>query len=326
MSDADATGETGTGPGAGTGAEAEPEPEARGRDRRLIQTAAVYGLFFATVLGGVLLARPYATAGLRAFPDPSSPVNAVVIAAEILVATAVFLLIKRYGVGEQALRVLLLGVFGFLVHFVVAVAAPVPYLAAVGAGVLTWVVLYVYPEWWVMNIAAVVGGAGMIAQFGISLAPFPIVLLLVGMAVYDAYSVYVSGHMVDLVEGLDRMRVPMVFVVPSSLDYSIRESGVTGGEGESPAVLGLGDAFFPGLLAVSAMVYVDAPSLGALGVNAPALGALVGGFVGMTGLHVLLARVQRAHAGLPLLNGGVLVGYAAGALWAGVPLAAAFGP
>lgn len=312
MSDADATGERGT--------------ETPGRDRRLIQTAAIYGLFFATVLGGVLLARPYATAGLAAFPDPSSPVNAVVIAAEILVATAVFLLIKRYGVGQQALRVLVLGVFGFLVHFVVAVAVPVPYPVAVGAGVLTWVVLYVYPEWWVMDLAAVVGGAGMIAQFGISLAPFPIVLLLVGMAVYDAYSVYVSGHMVDLVEGLDRIKAPMVFIAPPSLGYSMRKSGLTGGEGPSPAVLGLGDAFFPGLLAVSAMIYVDAPSLGVLELNAPALGALVGGFAGMTGLHVLLARVQRVHAGLPLLNGGVLVGYAAGALWAGVPLAAALGP
>jgi len=313
MSDADAAG----------GAEAGTERS--GRDRRLFQTAAIYALFLATVLGGVLLARPYATAGLAAFPDASSPVNALVIAVEILVATAVFLLIQRYDVGQQALRVLLLGVFGFLVHFVVAVAAPVPYPVAVAAGLLIWVVLYVYPEWWVMDLAAVVGGAGMIAQFGISLAPFPIVLLLVGMAVYDAYSVYVSGHMVDLVQGLDRMLVPMVFIVPPTLDYSVRTSALTGGEGESPAVLGLGDAFFPGLLAVSAMIYVDAPSLGALGLNAPALGALLGGLVGMTGLHVLLARFQRVHAGLPMLNGGVLTGYLACALWAGVPLAVALG-
>jgi presenilin-like A22 family membrane protease len=314
MSDPDAAGD------------ADRGAETPGRDRRLIQTATIYALFFATVLGGVLLARPYARAGLAAFPDASSPVNALVIAVEILIATAVFLLIQRYGVGQQALRVLLLGVFGFLVHYVVAVAVPVPYPMAVGAGLLTWVVLYVYPEWWVMNVAAVVGGAGMTAQFGISLTPFPIVLLLVGMAVYDAYSVYVSEHMIDLVQGLDRMKVPMVFIAPPSLDYSVRESGLTGGEGASPAVLGLGDAFFPGLLAVSAMVYVDAPSLGVLGLNAPALGALVGGFLGMTALHVLLARVQRVHAGLPLLNGGVLTGYAAGALWAGVPLAVAFGP
>jgi len=296
--------------------------------RRLAQTAGIYALFFLTTIGAVLLARPYADAGMQAFADPSSSVNAGVIVVEILVATGLFLLVFRSDYGPALLRLLLLGVFGYIVALVASALFSPPLAALAAVALATVLVLYVYPEWWVLNAFAVVGGAGMTAQFGISLTPFPIVLLFVVMAAYDAYSVYISGHMVDLVEGLDAVKVPMVFVVPPSLDYSVLESGLTGGDADddtpSPAVLGLGDAFFPGLLAVSAMTYLDAPAV-ALGANLPAVGALAGGLVGMTGLHVLLARFERAHAGLPMLNGGVLLGYAVGCVGAGVPLGVAFG-
>jgi presenilin-like A22 family membrane protease len=310
-----------------SGADADAGADAGSRDergRRLAQTVGIYALFFATTLGAVALARPYVAAEMQAFSNPSSSANAGLIVVEILVATGLFLLVQRLGYGPTLLRGLLLFVFGYIVAVVASVLVPLP-LPALGAIVLgTALVIYAYPEWWVLDAFAVVGGAGMTAQFGISLTPFPIVLLFVVMAAYDAYSVYVSGHMVDLVEGLNEVKVPMVFVVPDSLSYSVRESGLTGDEDSSPAVLGLGDAFFPGLLAVSAMTYVESPTV-LYGMNLPAVGALLGGLVGMTGLHLLLARFERAHAGLPMLNGGVLLGYGLACLVAGVPLVTAFG-
>jgi presenilin-like A22 family membrane protease len=45
----------------------------------------------------------------------------------------------------------------------------------------------------------------------------------------------------------------------------------------------------------------------------------------MCALLLLVHRVERAHAGLPPLNGGVVLGYLAGALAAGVPLPEALG-
>jgi len=90
------------------------------------------------------------------------------------------------------------------------------------------------------------------------------------------------------------------------------------------ALLGLGDTFFPGVLAVSAATFLDAPAVVA-GLNFPGLGALVGGLVGMVGLLVLVHRIERAHAGLPPLNAGVLLGYLAGAMLAGVPVVDALG-
>jgi presenilin-like A22 family membrane protease len=91
-------------------------------------------------------------------------------------------------------------------------------------------------------------------------------------------------------------------------------------------LLGVGDAVFPGMLGASAAVFLvdQAPPIVA-GLNAPALGALVGAFVGMIGLEVLLSKVRRTHAGLPVLNTFVLTGYALGAVAAGVPIATAFG-
>jgi len=304
-------------------ADGEETPDDEG-GRRLAQTVGIYALFFATTLLAVAIAPAYTADNMQAFADPSASTNAALIVAEILVATGLFLLVQRLGYGPTLLRALLLFVFGYLVALVVSVLVPLPLAASAAVVVATVLLIYVYPEWWVLDAFAVVGGAGMTAQFGISLTPFPIVLLFVVMAAYDAYSVYVSGHMVDLVEGLDEVKVPMVFIVPPSLSYSVLDSGIMGDEDESPAVLGLGDAFFPGLLAVSAMTYLDAPAL-AFGVNLPAIGALVGGLIGMTGLHVLLARFERTHAGLPMLNGGVLLGYLPACLLAGVPLTAAVG-
>ncbi|MFB6185293.1 MAG: presenilin family intramembrane aspartyl protease PSH, partial [Halobacteriaceae archaeon] len=123
------------------------------------------------------------------------------------------------------------------------------------------VVLWIYPEWYILDITGVVGGASMIALFGISLAPLPILLLLVIMALYDAYSVYISGHMKQLAQGVGNLKIPMVFVVPPSLSYSILESDniMEDANEKGVAFLGLGDAFFPGTLIVSAGHFIQSP-------------------------------------------------------------------
>jgi len=310
-------------------------------DRQLLATAGVFVLYAVTVAGGVVLAESYLAAGLKAFEDAQQVSNSGIIFVEVLIATGVFLLAQRFGLGKSVLRVVLILVFGYIVALVVGTTLPASLPGAVvvpivvGAGLA--LVLWVYPEWWVLDVAAVVAGAGMIAQFGISLAPLPIVVLLVAMAVYDAYSVYVSGHMQTLAAGIGDLKLPMVFVVPTSWSFTLLDDGnvfeaATGeaeeedGDGVAVSILGLGDAIFPGMMAVSAGVYVDAPSLvGGVPLNAPAVGALVGGLVGMVALQYLATRVEGAHAGLPALNGGVLAGYLLGAAVAGVGPVTALG-
>jgi len=90
--------------------------------------------------------------------------------------------------------------------------------------------------------------------------------------------------------------------------------------------IGLGDAVIPAVLVASAATFSPAPALSVpvIGLNLPALLAMVGV---VAGLLVLMSWVMkgRAHAGLPLLNGGAIGGYLIGSLLAGVPLIEAVG-
>ena len=70
--------------------------------------------------------------------------------------------------------------------------------------------------------------------------------------------------------------------------------------------LGLGDVIFPGMLVVSAAQWLDHSD--ALLV---AISTLIGGLVGYFILMTYVAR-GRAQAGLPLLNGGSILGYIIG--------------
>jgi presenilin-like A22 family membrane protease len=87
--------------------------------------------------------------------------------------------------------------------------------------------------------------------------------------------------------------------------------------------IGLGDAVMPTVLVASAAHFSPAPAVLA-GVSLPALAAAVGTLVGLLALMRFVLR-GRAHAGLPLLNGGAIAGYLAGALLAGIPLVEALG-
>jgi presenilin-like A22 family membrane protease len=91
--------------------------------------------------------------------------------------------------------------------------------------------------------------------------------------------------------------------------------------------IGLGDAVIPTVLVASAAFFVpQGPeiSFGVASATLPAVGAM-GGILG--GLVVLLWLVLkgRAHAGLPLLNGGAIAGYLVGALLSGLTLVEALG-
>ena len=51
-------------------------------------------------------------------------------------------------------------------------------------------VLYRYPEWYVVDLVGVCIAGGVSALLGISLTVIPVIVLLVLLAIYDAISVY----------------------------------------------------------------------------------------------------------------------------------------
>ncbi|WP_415379028.1 presenilin family intramembrane aspartyl protease PSH [Halosimplex sp. TS25] len=323
----------------------------------------IVALYAATIVLGLALTDEVAGMGLAMFQDPGDVGNVGVFAVMLLVATGVMVAAFRYGYGEALVRVFLLGSASTLTAVAFVALTGIGEIAASGSvlmglptspasiavAAVTFAVLWVYPEWYVNDVAAMIFGAAAIPMLGLGFGPFPVVVLLIAWAGYDAYAVYVSGHMQELAAGLGDLKAPIVFVVPHSLDFSMRDPDfdLMGGDeadenaddgtstedqsAESPAraeiaLLGLGDALIPGMLAVSAGAFLDAPVVvPALNANAPAIGALGGGLVGMAGLLYLVHRVEGAHAGLPPLNAGVLGGYLVGAVAAGIPVTTALG-
>ena len=328
--------------------------------RAYVAVAATVGIFLLVQLGALALVEPFMEAGYQTVEDPSDPTNSLLYIGAILVATAVMLVAMKFGV-DQLLQGLIVFASVFLSFYVFSVVVPAVLtfgglnVLAVAAALALGVGLLAYPEWYVIDAAGIVMGAGAAGLFGISFGLLPALVLLVVLAVYDAISVYGTEHMLTLASGVMDLRLPVVLVIPLTLSYSfleeegpetISEDGdaddTEAGNGADESdeenapdpferdafFIGLGDAVIPSILVASAAFFRpgDAPLLDVpgLAVTVPALGAVVGTTVGLLALMWMVMK-GRAHAGLPLLNGGAIAGYLLGALAAGIALVDAVG-
>jgi len=302
--------------------------------------AGVVALFVVVQVGALALVEPFQSAGLQSTENPQNPLNSVFYVAFLLVATAGILLVIKYD-QQWVLKGFILLTSGVVASYVFAVVFPAVTVAGVNLAV--WVpavalvvALYAYPEWWVIDSAGAVMGMGAAALFGISFGILPALVLLTALAVYDAISVYGTEHMLTLASGVMELRLPIVLVVPTTLEYSFVEDAEDtadeAGEGEREAshpadrpayFIGLGDAVMPSILVASAAFFLDTPEV-LPGVELAPLTAMVGTLLGLLVLMRMVFK-GKAHAGLPLLNGGAIAGYLVGALAAGIPLIEALG-
>ncbi len=338
--------------------------------------AFAVGLFVVVQIGALALVPEFAASGYQPVEDPQDPTNSLLYIAAIIAMTGVMLAAFRYEF-DWAIRLLIVGVSAWLSWYVFAAFVP-PLVAAIPA-VAVAVGLLVHPEWYVIDAAGVLMGAGAAGLFGISFGLLPALVLLTFLAVYDAISVYGTEHMLSLAEGVMDLRIPVVLVIPLSASYSLLDddfaaandvhegqeqdgdddidagnagdddidAGNAGDDdidagksdseetddgddaadgGRDAFFVGLGDAVIPAVMVASAATFSPAAALAVpgIGLNFPALCAMVGTVVG---LLVLMRWVMkgRAHAGLPLLNGGAIGGYLIGSVVAGVPLVEALG-
>jgi len=180
--------------------------------------AFVVGLFLVVQLGALALVPEFAESGYQAVENPENPTNSLVYIAAIIAMTGLMLAAFRYNL-DQAIRLLIVGVSAWLSWYVFsAVVSP---LAAAAPAVAVGVALLAYPEWYVIDAAGVLMGAGAAGLFGISFGLLPALLLLAFLAVYDAISVYGTEHMLSLAEGVMDLNIPVVLVIPLSLSYSL---------------------------------------------------------------------------------------------------------
>ncbi|MHC1601858.1 MAG: presenilin family intramembrane aspartyl protease PSH [Methermicoccaceae archaeon] len=274
---------------------------------------------FSLVLAPFMDASGYYAFGQEGRFNPLSTFLYILL---ILAFTLFLLLAIKYGWMWLIRLILLMALLSTLYYVFSAVLAAytlwyVP--ISIAASLLLTVLLYVHPEWYVVDVYGVLIGAGAAAIFGVSLSVLPVVLLLLALAIYDIIAVYKTKHMLTLAEGVLSLKLPVMLVVPTKKGFSLKSMSKLGERGEREAYfMGLGDAVIPAILVVSAAVFIQAPAV--LGwVNLPSLLALVGSFAGFFAL-MLAVRSGKPQAGLPFLNTGTLLGYAAGCLIAGVPV------
>ncbi len=183
-------------------------------------------------------------------------------------------------------------------------------------------ILIFQPEWYVINTVGILVGAGTITMLGVSFVPWIIILFMVLAAAYDAWAVYKSKHMLELADTMVNLELPVMLVAPQKLTRGRVKIGnsdeIHSLEGAVPPkrnfddtmLMGLGDVIFPGLLCISAMTWLPDVE-GPMGWSAPiwvAIGTMIGSLVGYCVLMTYVAR-GRPQAGLPLLNGGAILGY-----------------
>lgn len=282
---------------------------------------ACYGgtllLFLVTILLSILTASGFAASGAT-LPNPENPGNLLYLVGAVAVGTLVFLAIAKFDLGTELVQVGIVGLVGYETFFVFTALGVLSPVAAGIVGLLAAVVFYLYPTWYVIDAAAVLFGTAAAGIFGASLVPGLVVVLLVVAAAYDLIAVHGTGHMETLAESMTEVRVPGLFVVPQDPRGGVDSVFGDGGG----AALGVGDAVFPGLLAVSAQQFLTASPV-VLGIGLPALATTVGALGGVVATYVVLVRTGDAQPALPLANAGALIGFFAGALAAGIsPLAA----
>src|SRR6266550_2115420 len=302
--------------------------------REIPSVAAMAALLVGSQIAAIALSPIFAGAGFQAFQRPEDVTNTVIYLIMILAFTAVILGLVRYKRQNLAKYVIMASIFitlafilllplfyaldyatggtadGVLLGNVATVLA-----FAIAAGLVY--LLVKFPEWYVVDAIGITTAAGVTAILGISFGTLPAILLLIALAFYDAWAVYRTKHMITLADELTSQRLPILLVIPKRAGYSFRDqkslkTQLDSGEEREAMFVGLGDLIIPGILAVSSFTFLNQNvglSLGPLAPNAiVALLTVIGTLIGFI---VLMRYVLKGNpqAGLPLLNGGALLGF-----------------
>ena len=282
-------------------------------DRKELTAIILMAGLFIIIHGlALLITAPFEAAGMEAFENPDDPINLLIFFVIILIMTAIILLIAKFW-KKHFIKILILGAVGYTSFIVFLPLLSlffidlITYILAILLAALLVYALHRHPEWYIIDITGIIVGAGAIAIFGISLGITLVIILLIGLAIYDAISVYKTKHMIDLADTVMDLKLPVLLVIPKIRHYSLiketkRLKEQLDEETERDAFfLGLGDVVMPGILVIAAYYNIEQGLPIAL---ATILGTLLGFTILMT--FVLKGKPQ---AGLPCLCGGAILGY-----------------
>jgi presenilin-like A22 family membrane protease len=279
------------------------------------------GLILIVQILALFLSAPMEVSGMQTFEDPTNVSNSIYYIIMILGFTLFVLIAIKKNIKWIISLVIYFAIVSTLYYVFLALFSLFPTLSdfavivslLISAGMT--VLLYKYPEWYVINIIGVCIAGGVSALIGISLSVIPVIILLLLLAIYDAISVYKTKHMVAMAEGIMDLKLPILFVIPKHSSYSFLKENFKDGEQREAFFMGLGDAVMPTLLVVSANVFIQNGG----GISYPVVGAVLGTLAGYLVLAMFVMK-GKPQAGLPFLNSGVILGFFAGVLLSGASL------
>ncbi|MDD1724020.1 MAG: hypothetical protein LUQ07_02690 [Methanospirillum sp.] len=297
----------------------------QGRIREMLALLALPVMLLAVEIGGVLLAVPMAASGYAVFDDTDSLTNPLWFIVMLLGFTVFLLILIRYHFRKILYAIIHLSLFLAFIYvfsglFRLVTDPETGIIAGTVLAAVATLLLWRYPEWYVVDTLGVLLAAGIASIFGISLEPLPVIILLVLLAVYDAISVYRTKHMLTLADGVIEGKLPIMVIIPKKEGYSFIRDGIGGSisppdgtedtkHDRAAYLMGLGDLIMPAILVTSSAVFMPESGYGVFSI--PAIGTILGS---MAGLSILLHAVSsgRPQAGLPPLNGGAIAGFLLG--------------
>jgi len=271
------------------------------------------GLFVLIHSLALLIIRPFEAAEMGVFDNPNDPMNLVYFFLTLLLFTVAILLISKFW-KKQLVRGIILGATGYFAFYVFypLLAIVVPEVSSLGFSIAAVAILVImlvkHPEWYVIDICGILIGSGAIAMLSISLSIFLVIVLLIGLAIYDAISVYKTKHMIGLADIVLDLKLPVVLVIPKIRKYSlIKETKslkekLKDGEERDAFFMGLGDVVMPGILVASTLHNITGNGL------LIALSVMLGTLFGFTVLMTFVIE-GKPQAGLPYLCSGAILGY-----------------
>ena len=290
--------------------------------------AAMAGLLVVALLAALVLAPLFAGQNMQVFQNRNDPLNSLLYILLILAFTGVILFVVRMRrqnlmkyviLGAMFFTMLLVFYLPFYLLFTTVGSPWADPLATLEATVISAALTYAlakYPEWYLVDAVGISVAAGVTAILGISFAILPALLLLIGLAAYDAISVYKTKHMVTLADAVASQRLPIMIVIPKTRHYSFLKQRslkqqIASGEEREAMFMGLGDVIIPGILVVSSFVSLAERNVTLFGVGGNLVVALVTLLGTLLGFTLLMRFVLRGNpqAGLPLLNSGAILGY-----------------
>ena len=270
-------------------------------------------------IAGTLLAIPLKATEITAFGPAESISKPFIYLGYVILMTAVIMGLFKLGFKRFITAFFLLAVWA-TVFFVTSTIVlqvygntnPTADMVALILPVIAVLLIWKFPEWYVIDTIGFIMCAGATAVIGISFGIYPVIILLIIFAIYDAVSVYKTRHMITLAEAVLNQKLPALFIIPKDRTFSYINSKTWDNLDDTKArqtyIIGMGDIIFPSTMVVSANISLAGTKVFGL-FTIPAIGAMIGSLIGLTVLQWFAVKHPQTHAGLPFLNSFTIAGF-----------------